>query len=156
MGGPIGAALSSSGETIEAGFVIVAAGSVTAGLLQSLVLPRQLAVAGRWALATIGAVAAIGVLVFGVRVFDAGVGAAITGTALGVTQWMALRRRVAQAGWWVLASTIGWVVGGFLSGAFEGGIAGWTTIGAVYGAITGAVVVWLLRHRSDRPSPAPN
>ncbi len=70
--------------------LIVAVGSVLTGLLQSLVLRRRLDVAGRWVLATIGAVAAIGVLVFAVRVFDAGVGAAATGTALGVTQWMAL------------------------------------------------------------------
>jgi hypothetical protein len=47
--------------------------------------------------------------------------------------------------WWVLASTVGWVVGGFLSGAFDGGFAGWATIGAVYGAITGMALVLLLR-----------
>lgn len=49
---------------------------------------------------------------------------------------------------WVLASTVGWVVGGFLSGAFAGGVLGWVTIGAVYGAITGAALARLLRRRS--------
>jgi hypothetical protein len=158
VGGAIGAAVGSSREPFVAGFVVVAAGGVLAGMLQSLVLRRQVAAAGWWAVATIGAMAAVGVLVIAVGVVDAGVGAAASGTVLGVVQWLVLRRRVAQAGWWVLASTVGWVVGGFLSGAFEGGVAGWTTIGAVYGAITGAALVWLLRHQSpgsDQPSSAP-
>jgi hypothetical protein len=53
--------------------------------------------------------------------------------------------------WWVLASTVGWAAGGFLSGAVPvGGFLGWAALGAVYGAITGSVLVWLLR----QPVPA--
>jgi hypothetical protein len=56
--------------------------------------------------------------------------------------------------WWVLASTVGWVVG-----MPVGGFVGWAALGAVYGAITGVVLVWLLRQRplgSDQPSAVPN
>ena len=87
-----------------------------------------------------------------------GTGVALGGTVLGVPQWLVLRRQVARASWWVLASTVGWVVGGFLSGAFEGGVVGRAVIGAVYGAITGAVLVRLLGQRSpssDQPSAVP-
>ena len=66
---------------------------------------------------------------------------------LGVLQWLVLRRQVARAGWWVLASTVGWIVGGLVSGITDTA-AGWAVLGAVYGAITGAVLVWLLRHRA--------
>jgi hypothetical protein len=41
---------------------------------------------------------------------------------------------------WVLASTMGWSVGGPL-----GGIGGWAVLGGVCGAITGLVLVRLLR-----------
>ena len=86
----------------------------------------------------------------------------------GVLQWLGLRRQVARAGWLVLASTVGWVVGGPLAGSVSvGGIVGaavgaavsWAVLGAVYGAITGPVLVWLLRQRppgSDQPSAVPN
>ena len=47
--------------------------------------------------------------------------------------------------WWVLASTVGWVVGGFVSGITDTA-AGWAVLGAVYGVITGIVLVWLHRH----------
>ena len=72
------------------------------------------------------------------------VAVAAGGTVLGLLQWLVLRRQVARAGWWVLASTVGWVVGGFVSGITDAA-AGWAVLGAVYGAITGIVLVWLLR-----------
>ena len=34
----------------------------------------------------------------------------VVGCVTGVAQWFILRRRVYQAGWWVLASTVGGVV----------------------------------------------
>ena len=74
-------------------------------------------------------------------------GVAAGGTVLGVLQWLVLRRQVARAGWWVLASTVGWIVGGLVSGITDTA-AGWAVLGAVYGAITGSVLVWLLRHRA--------
>ena len=77
------------------------------------------------------------------------VSVAVGGIAAGVLQWLVLRRQVARAGWWVLASAVGWVVGGLMAG-IAAGIVGWVVAGAVYGAITGPVLVWLLR----QPVPA--
>ena len=59
-----------------------------------------------------------------------------------------LRRQVARVSWWVLASTVVFGVGGFLSGAVRmGGFVGWAVIGVVSGAITGLALLWLLRRR---------
>ena len=142
---------------IVTGYVGVTAGVTVAGALQWLVLRRQVARAGWWVVTGIvsGAVVGILVVVLGWVVGVVGrlvggaawgaswgpdwsaepggdvgfvVAVAAGGTVLGVLQWLVLRRRVARAGWWVLASTAGWAV-----------------LGAVYGAITGAVLVWLLR-----------
>ncbi len=154
VGGPVGVAVGSSGDIIVAGYVGVAVGGIVAGELQWLVLRRQVAGAGWWVLASTVAAAVVGVVVFGVGVVSADVGwvggAGLFGTVVGVLQWLVLRRQVARAGWWVLASTVGWVVGGPV-----GGFVGWAALGAVYGAITGSVLVWLLRQRlpdSDQPS----
>jgi hypothetical protein len=136
--------LQSSPTIIWAGYLGVAVGGILIGVLQWLVLRRQLARAGRWVLASLGAAAIVGVVVFGVGMFNADVGwvggAGLFGTAVGVLQWLVLRRQVARAGWWVLASTVGWVVGMPL-----GDIVGGPALGAAYGAITGTAMVWLLR-----------
>mgnify|MGYP001826418895 CR=1 FL=1 len=53
------------------------------------------------------------------------------GLVIGIMQWVILRQRLAQAGWWILASALGWT-------------AGWavliTLIPPEYGAITGPVL----------------
>jgi hypothetical protein len=85
------------------------------------------------------------------------------GGLLGILQWLVLRRQVYRAGWWVLASTVGWafattalvpfalmvfalihyplflsIVVIFVAGA---------TAGVVSGIVTGIALVWLFRHR---------
>jgi hypothetical protein len=35
----------------------------------------------------------------------------LTGPILGIAQWFVLKRYIRQAGWWVLASTVGWYLG---------------------------------------------
>lgn len=32
------------------------------------------------------------------------------GAGFGITQWLVLRSRVNQAGWWILASALGWII----------------------------------------------
>jgi len=39
------------------------------------------------------------------------VSGSIVGAGVGIMQWLVLRRRFHRAGWWVLASTMGWAVG---------------------------------------------
>ena len=155
------------------GYLGVAAGVTMAGALQWLVLRRQVAGAAWWIVTGVVGAALVGILAMllgwvvgvGGRLVggtawgaswgpdwsadpggDVGfvVAVAAGGTVLGLLQWLMLRRQVARAGWWVLASTVGWVMGGLVSGITDTA-AGWAVLGAVYGAITGAALVWLLR-----------
>ncbi len=71
------------------------------------------------------------------------------GAALGATQWLFLRKRVYQAGWWIAISAVGWALGAALSNtsdAFISVTASWD----VPVLIGGAGMVWLLR----RSAPA--
>ena len=162
VGGTVGEAVGGglSRDINVAGYVSVAVGGIAAGALQWLVLRRQVARAGWWVVTGIvgGAVVGVGVGVVGwvvswvrgvVGGADWGVGVVLFGPVVGALQWLVLRRQVAWAGWWVLASAVGWVVGGLMAG-IAAGVVGWVVAGAVYGAITGPVLVWLLR----QPVPA--
>ena len=68
---------------------------------------------------------------------------AIFGALLGAAQWLVLRRQASQAGWWILASAIGWTVG-LGVGSAVGGPGPFILPGALCGAITGAAMVWML------------
>ena len=140
--------LQSIPTVILAGYLGVAAGGILIGVLQWLVLRRHVTRAGRWVLASLGAAASFGVVVFGVGVVNADlgwVGGGYIGTVVGVLQWLVLRRQVPRAGWWVLASTVGWVVA--IPVGDIAGPPGW----AVYGAFTGTTLIWLLRQGHSRP-----
>ena len=83
---------------------------------------------------------------------------------LGVLQWLVLRARVAGAGWWVLANTLGlivvppvvgfvtWATGAPVDSAV-GGLLRWLAFGAAYGAVTGTALLWLLRQRLEYAMP---
>lgn len=38
-------------------------------------------------------------------------GGAVGAPVLGLTQWLVLRRQISQAGWWMLTTSVGWIVG---------------------------------------------
>ena len=148
--------------------VYMTVGGTVAGLLQWPALRRHVPGAGWWVPiiiaggVTVGAAGlAVGV-VAGVAVaasagvdagMDAGADAAgvaaaiLFGMVVGILQWLVPLRRFARSYWWVLASSVGWIVGGLVSGISEG-VAGWTILGAVYGTMTGSVLVWLLPRRA--------
>ena len=144
--------LQSIPTVILGGYLGVVVGGILIGVLQWLVLRRYLAGAGRWVPASLGAAAVVGVVSFGVGMVDVDVGwvggVSAFGTVVGVLQWLVLRRQVPLALWWVLASTVGWVVGMPL-----GDINGPPGLGAAYGAITGTALVWLLRQRPPGSDP---
>ena len=49
-------------------------------------------------------------------------------------KWLALRGEIRQAGWWILATTLGWAAGGVIAGALSGLIGGAvTTVGTDQG-----------------------
>jgi hypothetical protein len=141
--------LPSGPSTTVPRYVSVAAGATLSGGLQWLVLRRYVSGAVQWVLAAIGGAALGALVVLVVSPFDpelgciAGVG--LYGTLAGVLQWLVLRRQVTRAGWWVLASTVGWVVALPLGDAL--GPPGW----AVYGATTGTLLVGLLRPEVPLP-----
>ncbi len=133
------------------------------GILQWLVLRRRVSGAGWWIFAS-----AIG----GFAIFQAGLFfgfsteyessaallgwagvVALGGVAAGTLQWLVLRGQAARAGWWVLASTVGWVLSVMGVRELPWGVDpsdllwGMVATGAVLGVVTGGVLVWLLRHR---------
>ena len=168
-GGILGAALASRffhvdtfqvAHGITVGIVLGAAG----GYFQWVVLREQIARAGWWGLASaLGFGLAIGaVIASGADQYFAIAGlllAAIFGAVSGVLQWLILRRKVARAGWWLLANLLGSLVGaiavpiaGLILGAghWEIGLLIFGLLfGTGYGAITGAALVWLLRQSSS-------
>ena len=90
----------------------------------------------------------------------AGMGIAL-GAILGGSQWLALRRHVPKAGWWVPGNALAWMLGMvvvFLGTSFipaEGITVPVALIllmfvvaaGAVVGAVHGLVLIWLLHQR---------
>ena len=131
---------------------------VSIGMMQWLVLKRRINRAGWWILASILGFAvgkalgdAIAPTVSGAM--GSGLAGAVIGASLGTAQWLVLRRHVAQAGWWLVASLLAWAVGSIIIGAVDeaaGGPPGAAYVigaagAAVAGVITGATLVWLLR-----------
>ena len=121
----------------------VAAGAILVGFLHWLLLRQYLTSSFQWVLASLMAVALGALTAWVIGLFDpefglvVGVGA--YGTLTGMLHWLVLRRQLRQAGWWVLASTVGWLLA--IPIGDMAGPPGW----AVYGALTGAVLIWLLR-----------
>lgn len=74
---------------------------------------------------------------------------AVIGISVGVLQWLALKRRINRAGWWVLATIIGFAVGKAVGDAFVQAVPG--TVGLVLsGSAIGAslgMAQWVVLHR---------
>lgn len=132
----------------------------TGGYFQWMVLRERIAGAGLWGLAsTLGFGSAIGAVI----ITDADENLAIAsllmagvfGAASGVLQWLILRPKLPQAGWWLPANLLGSLVGAIAvpitgvilaAGHWEIGLLIFGLLfGTGYGAITGAVLIWLLR-----------
>ena len=137
-------------------FAIVGAG---VGMMQWLVLRRHIPQAGWWVLASAVGWGVGGQYLEGLDQWalnDLGEGCilafAIVGAGVGMMQWLVLRRRTPQAGWWVLASAVGWGVGWAGVGTATSGeesvidivIVALAMVGPVAGAITGYGLVQLL------------
>ena len=128
------------------------------GVLQWLVLRRRVSVAGWWVLAS--AAAGYGILAgfigyseslsFGTLLRFTGV-VALGGAVTGILQWLVLRSQVSRAGWWVLASSVGWALGVLVASTIPSGnnetgpLWALAVTGAVLGAVSGGALVWLLR-----------
>ena len=137
------------------------------GIAQWLILKGRIHRAGWWILATIigfGLGKAVGDAVAQAVTGALGFGldGAVIGSSLGVAQWLVLRRHVAQASWWMLASSVAWAVGWSVIRIIDetaGGPGGMAYVigatgAAAAGAITGATLIWLLRRRSASGAPS--
>ena len=132
-----------------------------AGIAQWILLRGRVRRAGWWVMAstvgsTVGMIASVPVLFMTFAlIYTAGPIEAVAilwgvvGGVIGIAQWFILRRRVFQAGWWMLASTVGGVVAARVAwslrsaiGQALGGAVGATLVGV----ITGVVLIPLLRH----------
>jgi hypothetical protein len=155
---PLGEGLASCVHAIVLGAVV--------GILQWVVLRRRVPGAGRWVWASIAGLAVAGGVGGAVLVAGASPGilaevvgytlvVALGGAVTGMLQRPVLRGQVSRAGWWVLASTVGWGLGMAVTvasievsegGYFPGGLLGSLAAGGVaFGAVTGGALVWLLR-----------
>jgi hypothetical protein len=157
MWGVAGALEPAAGETVAfaAGGAVFGLGlGLGAGLLPGLVLRQRLVGLNRWLAGSLLAGAVGGALVFPFALNqtqapgDPGwMTIALLGAALGLGQCLALRGRVARAGWWVPASAVAVAAGLFTALQLGGEGREAQAIGGfalVYALITASVMGWLM------------
>ena len=137
-------------SNLMAGYSGIAVGALVFGALQWLVLRKFIKQPYKWLLASVGAVVITGSIIFVGDAFFARekvwtVAVSFFGTVLGVLQWLTVRKELPYSPLWILASTLGWIVG-----IPAGDAVGPPGLGAVYGAITGCAIVWLLQQMMAR------
>lgn len=135
------------------GRILVPALVILLGVAQALVLSLRLKRAGWWVGVT-AAGCALTILIFMLISKLASMGLVnpfgmtttltlmIYGACTGVVQWVYLRRRWAQAIWWIPASIIGWALPGILVGPVFTNLNQMTWVGLVPAAVTGLLVAW--------------
>jgi len=146
-----------------AGFFYTICAGVGVGIMQWLILRRRVSRVGWWAPSIVAGMVLASVLLLALSIarkyfldsenfFALGmiILLSLGGTLAGVFQWFFLRRQISRAGWWVLASAVGWSLGAvvWFSSWFRFlGIL--NAIGLFFviimGAVTGGALVWLLR-----------
>lgn len=143
------------------GSILGIALGIGVGTLQRTVLWRRVSGGVWWILASAvgGLLTLQAAFFFGFSTSYASLGAllgwigivALAGVATGTLQWVVLRKQFSRAGWWVLASAVGWTVSVIGVRALPWGMDdsdalwGMVATGVVFGALTGAVLIWLFR-----------
>ena len=155
-----GWAIGAAAGEVEGGVVSAISGGTLSGALQWPALRRRLSSASWWAAASAlgwggGALVGLALSSATAGVVKATLGAPIALALVTTMQWMYLRRRVSQSGWWFIANVaaLGVAGGGVLAisalmGAPLVGALGGAVLGLGIGATTGAALVWLLNDRS--------
>lgn len=152
VAGAIGPAAGETTALLAGGAIFGLGLGLGSGLLPGLALRQRLGGLGRWLAASLVAGAAGGAAVFPLAISqgtsEPGWAVLVAlGAVLGLRQWLALRGRVARAGWWVLASAL--AVGTGLAVGFQLGGAGREAIAIggmalVYALISAATIGWIL------------
>lgn len=66
------------------------------------------------------------------------------GLAIGIAQWLLLRRRLSQAGWWIAASITGWGLLALVTGDTLDGL-GLLALGLIPASVTAAALALLMK-----------
>ena len=130
------------------------------GIAQALVLRRRLGRARWWVLASIGGFW-LGKLVG--DMLSSGIpgiagfllDGAVIGAGVGIAEFLVLRGRLPQAGWWIPANIAGWAVAWIVIRSVDDSetlstlaIYAVGSIGAaIAGIVTGGTLIWLMRRR---------
>ena len=121
------------------------------GELQYSLLRRYLPRMGWWVLATTGGWL-LGMLLFLIpyrlnwtnRSLNLDIVFILMGLAIGTTQWLLLRRRVPQAGWWIAANVVGWGLLALITVGNALNQFGLFTLGFLPASVTAAVLALLM------------
>jgi len=145
------------GEVVIFGLIVAGLGTT-----QWLVLRNLFSQAGWWVVASTvgGAIVGVGAASLSSEIEASLIIAyGLSGTILGILQWIVLRRQTSRAWLWMLASPLGWAIAvpivRFLDQMGQdvalrmsetvGLILAFGLMGAVVGFVTGGVLVWMLR-----------
>ena len=135
------------------------------GILQYVLLRLYLPKMGGWILATLaGCLLVFATMTLLTRIFELSIrtfwnGAlvfAIIGGLIGLSQWVFLRRRIPKAGWWILASFLGWglaVLGSLTSMKNASTLAQILTFSLSPAIVAGFAWWFLLRPKSQLENP---
>ena len=121
------------------------------GAFQSTLLRRYLPRMGGWVLATAGGWL-LGILLVlmpdwlhwrnGYRDLDQAF--LSLGLAIGIVQWLLLRRRLSHAGWWIAANVVGWGLLALVTGDTLDGL-GLLALGLLPASVTAAALALLMK-----------
>ena len=121
--------------------------SLLTGAFQSALLRRYLPQMGWWVLATTGGWL-LGMLLFlitgGNRSLNLGLMFLGMGLAIGIAQWLLLRRRLSQPGWWIVANVVGWGLLALITVGNSLGQFGLFALGFLPACATAATLAWLM------------
>jgi len=141
-------------EDYLAMYALVPSISILTGALQYALLRQYLPRMGWWVLITVAGWF-LGVLLIALPGWLGSINAPhndldliflMMGLAIGVSQWLLLRRRFARAGWWIAANVAGWGLLGLITPDNSLGQFGLFTLGLLPACATAATLALLMNH----------
>jgi hypothetical protein len=133
-------------------YIFVPIASLLTGALQYGLLSHYLARMGWWVFATVAGWF-LGVFLIALPVWLGWTDGPLNnldliffvmGSAIGIIQWLLLRRRLALAGWWIAASALGWGLLGLITPGNSLNQYGLFALGVLPACSTAAMLAWLM------------